>query len=94
MVKNNIQKTQFESEIKNFISLIKKHEQISDKEIEDSWDNIRQNLPLSFPPKKRRVKAIFRYLLAGCSAAASIAIICSISINKTPVARNPNSLPN
>ena len=82
MVKNNIQKTQFESEMKNFISLIKKHEQISDKEIEDSWDNIRQNLPLSFPPKKRRVKAIFRYLLAGCSVAASIAIICSISINK------------
>ncbi len=27
MVKNNIQKTQFESEMKNFISLIKKHEQ-------------------------------------------------------------------
>lgn len=82
MVKNNIQKTQFESEMKNFISLIKKHEQISDKEIEDSWENIRQSLPLSFPKRKRRVKAISRYLLAGCSVAASIAIICIISINK------------
>ena len=74
MVKNNIRKTQFESEMKDFISLIKKHEQISDKEIKDSWDNIRQTLPLSFSPKKRKVKAIFRYLLAGCSVAASIAL--------------------
>lgn len=35
-----------------------------------------------FLPKKRKVKAIFRYLLAGCSVAASIAIICITSINK------------
>ncbi len=30
MVKNNIRKTQFESEMKDFISLIKKHEQLKE----------------------------------------------------------------
>lgn len=80
MVKNNVRKIQFESEMKDFISLIKKHELISDKEIENSLDSIRQSMRLS--PQKRRVKAIFRYLLAGCSVAASIAILCIISGNK------------
>ena len=66
MVKNNIQKTQFESEMKNFISLIKKHEQISDKEIEDSWD---KPTPL-FPSQKEKSKSHFPVSacrMLGCS---------------------------
>lgn len=83
MVKNNIQKMQFESEMKEFISLIKKYEQVSHKEIEDSWNSLLQNLPLSpLKAPKRKGKTVFRYLLAGCSIAASIALICAIFINK------------
>jgi len=82
MTRNNIQKTRFNIEMKNFISIIKKREQISDKEIEDSWNNILKRMPPSSKTPKKKGKTIFRHLLAGCSVAASIAVFCVISGNK------------
>ena len=40
MAKNKIQKTDFDNEMKQFISLVKKHEQVTDMEVQDSWANV------------------------------------------------------
>lgn len=75
MAKNKIQKTDFDNEMKQFISLIRKHEQVTDMEIEDTWANVKE---LSSAGKSK--KKPLRYLLAGLSVAASIAILFMISI--------------
>lgn len=76
MAKNKIQKTNFDNEMKQFISLVKKHEQITDMEVQDSWANVKE---LSSSGKSG--KKTLRYLLAGLSVAASIAILFMISMH-------------
>lgn len=77
MAKNKIHKRDFDNEMKQFISLVKKHEQVSDKEIQDSWTNV-EELYAAGSARKSKKKAL-RYLLAGLSVAASIAMLFVVS---------------
>lgn len=79
MVKDKRHTKAFEDKMKRFIQLVKKHESMSDLEITASWSEIERLLPA--PPAKN--KPIFRYLLAGISVAASIAIFCILTLNNT-----------
>lgn len=77
MAKNNIQKTDFDNEMKQFISLVKKHEQVTEKDIQDSWANVEKLSSVENTGKGK--KKTLRYLFAGISVAASIAILFVIS---------------
>lgn len=79
MAKNKIQKTEFDNEMKQFISLVKKHELVTDTEIQDSWANMNKSSSVESTGKDK--KKTLRYLLAGFSVAASIAILFMISIH-------------
>lgn len=75
MAKNKLHNTDFDDEMKQFISLVKKHERVTETEIQDSWANVKK-----LSSAERRRKRTVRYLLAGLSVAASIAIFFVISI--------------
>ena len=79
MPKNKVQKTDFDNEMKQFISLVKKHEQVSEIELQESWTHVKEMS--SAESTKKNKKRILRYYLAGLSAAASIAILFLISIH-------------
>lgn len=78
MAKNKIPKTEFDNEMKQFISLVKKHEQVPDMEIEEAWANVKELSSAGSIEKDK--KKTLRYVLAGLSVAASIAILFFISI--------------
>ncbi len=77
MAKDKIQKTDFDNKMKQFISLVKKHERVTDTEIEDTWTQVKK-LSLG-ESANRNKKQPFVHLLAGLSVAASIAILFVIS---------------
>lgn len=79
MAKNKIPKTEFDNEMKQFISLVKKHEQVPDMEIEEAWANVKE-LSSAGSIQKDKKKPL-RYILAGLSVAASIAILFFISVH-------------
>jgi len=79
MVKNNkIQKTGFDIEMKQFISLVKKHEQVTDSEILNSWAKVNDLYTAKSGEKSQ--KKTHRFVLVSLSLAASIAILLIISI--------------
>ena len=73
MTKSKIQKTDFDNEMKQFISQVKKHEQISEMEIQESWTYVKEMSSAKSAEKNK--KKMYRCVLAGLSAAASIAIL-------------------
>lgn len=78
MAKNNkIRHTNFDNEMKQFISFVKKRNEISDTKIQASWEDVEKLvLAESFIKGKKRHSL---KLLAGLSVAASIAILFFIS---------------
>lgn len=82
MAKDERPHTDFDNEMKHFVSLVKKHERVSEKEIDDSWANVKE---LSFGARAaKKRKKMLRHLLAGLSAAASVALLFIISIYPGP----------
>ncbi len=77
MAKDKLQKTNFDNRMKRFISLVRKHEEITDEEIWDSWVNV--NEMFSAGRTRRNYKKVLRYLSVGVSIAASVAILFMIS---------------
>lgn len=77
MAENNIKKTDFDNEMKQFISLVKKHERVTEKDIQDSWENVEKLSSVDSMVKRK--KKTLRYLITCISVAASIAILFVIS---------------
>jgi ferric-dicitrate binding protein FerR (iron transport regulator) len=72
-----IQHISFENEMKQFVSFIKKRNEISDAKIQASWDNVEKLASAGFSAKSKKRHHL--KLLAGLSVAASVAILIFIS---------------
>ena len=72
MAKNSRQNTKFNEELKEFVSFIKRREQIEDSEVRASWEEVNRIV------SKQNQKRNLRYLWIGVSTAASIALLLAV----------------
>ena len=72
MAKNSRQNTKFNEELKEFVSFIKRREQIEDSEVRASWEEVNRIV------SKQNQKRNLRYLWIGLSTAASIALLLAV----------------
>lgn len=74
MVRDKRQKARFKSEMEEFVTLVKKHERIPPRKVEESWHGFRFRRIAAEAACRRRI--LVRRWTTVCAAAACIAALC------------------